>query len=292
MKYQTIGAREPGPGYVAPNPIDPAAPLPSAAPLPPGSTVEVGTVNTGGWSVEQFSKFVGTGADLVQKAGIDLGPVRGFDFGAAFARIAAASATGAAVGGGLPGAIIGAVLAIVISVGGVWNRLQNPNWYAVGPGIQQFATRYVPDAFVRDAQRDGVNTWQTIPELVRHLFAWWLAQGVVLTGQNNTHYRGDPAANDSFWISLFGEAAAVRPWYASVGVDWDATRQARFDAGNFAADQNVIMYSLKVAPGAGGTRVQPGTDTIPNGAGSEYASAGGGGALVGLGILALALSGR
>ena len=145
-----------------------------------------------------------------------------------------------------------------------------------GPGVHTFATRYVPNAFIAQAQEAGTNTWQTIPDLVRELFAWWLRDGVVLTGQNNTHYHGDPFANDSFWISQMGEAEGVTRFYADVGVDWEATRAERFAANDFRADRNVMMYKINVqaGPGVGPDSLSVGDNVnpLPAGAGAVFGS--------------------
>lgn len=294
MKYATVGATgrpaDPSaPTYVPPNPIDPAAPLPSATPLPPGTAVVVGTENVGAWSVDKFAELVGTGADLAMKSGVNLGPLEGFDFGAAFTKIAAAAAVGAAFGP--VGIGIAVLVAVVSSLGGVWARLQNPNWYAVGPGVHEWATAYAPEAFVSEAQAKGLNTWQSVPEIARHLLAWWLARGVVLTGQNGRYYSG---ILDSFYISAAGEAAFVTEFYASAGVDWNATREARFAANDFAADRNVMMYKIAVQP-RGAAPVDLGSGRpVPGGTGSQFDTGGGGGALVlgGLILLGVGLASR
>lgn len=266
MKYRTIGAMPPG--YISPNPIQPNAPPPSGTPLPPGSSVDVGVENTGGWDVNTFANFLGTGADMAEKGGIDLGPVAGFDFGAAFKTVAGMAALGAV--GGVPGMVVGAIVGIVMALGSTWEQLNNPNWFQVGPGIHQFCTRYVPSKFVADAQANGTNTWQTVNEVVRALFAWWLKDGVVLTGQDNTHYHADPFANDDFWVSLLGGAPEARKFYADVGVDWDATRAQRTAAGIFVADQNVMMYKINVnVPGNAARELDPGS-VVPPGAGAVY----------------------
>lgn len=300
MKYATVGAvdRAPdpfAPTYVSPNPIDPAAPLPSATPLPPGSAPRVTTVNTGAWSLEAFGQYVGTGADLLQKSGVTLpGPVAGFDFGAAFAKIAAASATGAAVGGPW-GAAIGAVIAIVTNLGGLWDQLQNPNWYAVGPGVHDWATRYAESAFISEAQAKGTNRWQTVAEIARHQLVWWLGKyGAVVTGQQGRFYSG---IDDNLYVAAAGGADEVRKIYAGAGVDWDGTRAARAAANDYRANANVVMYKLEIVPrGADPVNTATGLSPtpVPTGTGSEYAgaSAGTGAALLLGGVVLLGLASK
>lgn len=294
MKYATVGAvdRAPdpfAPTYIPPNPIDPASPLPGAAPLPPGTTVTVGVENTGGWSLDKFGQLIGTGADLAQRAGVNLGPLQGFNFGAAFSKVAAAAAAGTLAGGPV-GAVVGVLIALVSSLGGLWQQLQNPNWYAVGPGVHDWATRYAQDAFIQEAQQQGTNRWQTIREIAQHQLAWWLAKyGAVISGQAGRFYSG---IDDNLYVAAAGGAEAVRPLYQAAGVDWDATREARAAVGDYTATRNVMMYKINVNPrGAAPVPLAPGSP-VAAGAGSEFGSGGGGLLLLGGALLLFAGSSR
>lgn len=291
MKFQTVGATPPG--YVAPNPIVIGSPLPSPAPLPPGASVAVGVENAGGWDVEKFSAFIGKGADLAQKVGVDLGPVAGFDFAGAFMKIAAFAGAGAI--GGPAGIIVGAVLGIILSIAGVWNRLNDPNWYGVGPGVHDWATRFAPSAFIAQAQADGTNTWPTVKALVEHLLAWWMGtQGVVLSGQGNSHYNG--VADSTYLYELqISDPEGPKKFYANAGVDWYATRQARTDANDFGASRNVMMYAIEVKMNSDGRSGLGPADPVPNGSGDVFGDSGGAGSVLlvgGLVLGALLLSGK
>jgi hypothetical protein len=271
MKYATIGAveRDPGPGYMAPNPIIVAAPLPTATPLPPGASVSVGTENTGGWNLDNFAALVGIGADLQMK-GVNLGPVQGFDFGAAFRKIAAAAAVGSA--GGAVGIAIAVLVAVIGTLGGVWERLQNPNWYQVGPGVHQWATQFAPSAFISEAQANGTNTWANVEQCARHLLSWFMAKdGAVMTGQSGRHYSG---VSDDVYVVAAGGRAFLRTFYADAGVDYEGTIAARELAGDGRANQNVMMYKIQVNPrGAAPVVLEPG-NPVPAGTGDIFGGAG------------------
>lgn len=288
MQFRTIGALPEG--YVPPNPININSPLPSPAPLPPGTSVAVGVENTGGWDFEKFGKFVGVGADLAQKAGVDLGPVAGFDFGTAFARIASFAGAGAL--GGPVGAVVGALVGVIMSLSGAWGRLQDPNWYGVGPGVHSWATRFAPEAFIQKAQADGTNNWPTVADLVKQLLAWWMAeQGVVMTGQGNRHYNGIEDSTYLYELQI-GNPEGPRDFYANAGVDWYATREQRFQANDFNAGRNVMMYRIEVKAAGAETGLDPDASPIPDGSGSVFGDSSTDGLVVlgGLAFLAVALS--
>jgi hypothetical protein len=299
MNYQTIGSTDPV--YIAPNPINPATPRPSPAPLPPGASVAVGSVPTasGRWSVEQFGTFVGVGADLAQKAGINLGPVAGFNFEAAFTKIASFAAAGALfTGPGAPlGAIIGAVVGVIVAIGGVWQQLQNPNWYQVGPGVHDWATANCESAFIGECQRDGLNTWQTVEQIARHQLTWWLGKyGAVLTDYNRQFYTGRP--NGVYLVA----AGNARGLYESAGVDFFATKDRRLEKSDGSEVRNVMMYDITVTTLGASTEMGEAPEIVPAtpvdaGTGDDYAQPGeplqAGAGMVAVGVLALlALSSR
>lgn len=291
MKFRTIGSTDPT--YVAPNPIVPGSPLPSPAPLPPGASVAVGSVATesGRWSMDQFSQFVGIGADLAQKVGVDLGPVAGFNFGAAFTKIAGYAAAGAVFGG--IGSVIGAIVGVIQAIGGVWQQLQNPNWYQVGPGVHDWATLNAESAFIGEAQEAGTNTWQTVEQIARHQLAWWLTKyGAVLTDYSRQFYTGRP---NGVYLTAAGDARSL---YEAAGVDFIATRERRMAKSEGSEVQNVMMYDIRVNTlGAGGELpeigdLDPATPVAP-GTGNEYGEGGeptlSAGAGIALGVVALAV---
>jgi len=264
MKFQTLGAVG-DPVYIAPNPINPASPLPSPAPLPAGATVDVGTVNAGAWSAEKFAALVGQASDIASKVGGSglLGPALSrVDWRSTFTRVASFAAAGALAGG--VGAVVGAILGMIVAVAGMWGRLQNPNWYSVGPGVHDWATRYAPEAFIAQAQAEGTNTWPDVYSLTKHLLAWWMGtQGVVLTGQNNRHYNNGLDSLYLYELQLRDPEGPAK-FYLEAGVDWYGTRTARAEAGDFAANRNVNMYVVKVAlpdgsfpDGAGDGGIEP-----------------------------------
>jgi hypothetical protein len=287
MKYRTIGSN--GPSYVAPNPINPQTPLPSATPLPPGASVAVGSIPTesGRWSMEQFSTFVGVGADLAQKAGIDLGPVAGFNFGAAFTKIASFALAGAAFGG--VGAVIGAIVGVIVSVGGVWQQLQNPNWYQVGPGVHSWATAYAESAFIGEAQQQGTNTWQSVQEIALHQLTWWLTKyGAVLTDYNRQFYSGQP--NGVYLTAAYD----ARTLYESAGVDFLATKARRLDKGEGSETDNVMMYDITVTTLGASTDMGEAPEMVPAtpiapGAGDQFSQGSESEGASGMGVVAVGL---
>jgi hypothetical protein len=291
MKYRTIGSNDAV--YVAPNPINPQTTLPSPTPLPAGSSVAVGSIPTdsGRWDIEQFGRFVGTGADLAQKAGIELGPVEGFNWEAAFTKIASFAAAGALFSGpGAPiGAIIGAVVGVIVAIGGVWQQLQNPNWYQVGPGVHEWATANAESAFIGECQRDGVNTWQTVQDIAKHQLTWWLAKyGAVLTDYGRQFYTG--RAN-GIYLTAAGDARAL---YESAGVDFTATQARRLDKANGSETANVMMYDITVTTLGSSTGMSEAPEMVPAtpiapGAGDQFAQGGESEGASGMGVVAVGL---
>lgn len=287
MKYATIGAAIGAGPFEAPNPMVPDSPQPSAAPLPPGATVSTGTVNVGGWDVNALGSLVGQGADLALK-GVNLGPLEGFNFSAAYQKIAAAAAIGAA--GGPVAIAVAVVVAVIITLGPVWERLQNPNWYHVGPGVHDWATRYAPSAFISQAQADRTNTWATVQDCARHLLSWFMAvDGAVMTGQNGRHYSGVP---DDVYVVAAGGRAFLGGFYADAGVDYEGTIAKRYEVQDWAANRNVMMYKIQVNPrGAAPVELEPG-NPVPAGTGDVFAPHNGAALLLGGAALLLLMSGK
>jgi hypothetical protein len=251
--------------------------------------VAVGSIPTesGRWDVEQFGRFVGVGADLAQKAGINLGPVAGFNFEAAFAKIASFAAAGALFSGpGAPiGAIIGAIVGVIVSLGGVWQQLQNPDWYQVGPGVQDWANNYAESAFIEECRAEGTDVWQTTEQIARHQLTWWLTKyGAVISHWVGAFYSGVP---NGIYLTAAGD---VRGLYQSAGVDWDKTREVRLAANNFSPVANVMMYDISVKTDGGETTMDPATP-IKEGTGNDFAQGGepvsSGVGLAAVGLLAL-----
>lgn len=244
------------PGWISPNPIDPAAPLPGVQPLPPGASIDVvldEQPNGQGWDLDKFGQLIGTGADLAGRVGVDLGPLSGFDFSAAFTKIAGFASTGFAVGGPI-GAGIGAGLAVLLAVADVWRRFQDPEWYAVGPGVKQWATAYAQSAFVSEAQEQGTNAWPDVATIAKHQLAWWLERyGAVLSDQGGRFYSN---TSDGVYIQAAGGFEAARALYSEAGVDYAATVNRRAAAQRYGAQDHVMQYGIEVK--AGGPMVEVG----------------------------------
>jgi hypothetical protein len=249
------------PGYVAP--VFNHPPPAPGQPLPAGATVtSVTDTSTSGFDVNKYVGWI-TAIDTVSKQvnTVQKGIIpSGVNFGTLASMVAAGAAAGAALAG--VGAAVGAVVAAVAWVAQNWKAITGtgqPHTNFANGNIHYWATQYMPQEYL-DWARDTYGTphFTSIEQMASGVLAFWLEKyGVVLTATTGTKFYS--GVWDATYIeglapggNIQAREAAAAKLYASLGVDYNATRDVRLATGNVDQKHIVQFKALVTTPAAFG----------------------------------------
>jgi hypothetical protein len=224
------------PEWMPPNPVAPpsATPLPNT-PLPARATVSDGlAVNGGGFDIARVGEWAAIADKYAGQFGVKLPSANGVDLGALITEMAKGAAIGAPIPPPGVGAAIGAAVMVVLYSIKTFTGPRTPEvWANAGPGVREWFTAYGPQAFLDWAreQYGEALTFQTVPDAVASYLSWrLLTEGMVfVSGDGQRTYSG---IYDGTVIGQLGGEQVAREFYRQYGVDYDATKLIRNQAGN------------------------------------------------------------
>jgi hypothetical protein len=227
--------------------------IPLSQPLPAGATVATTVKQVERWDADQFQNYLkvaNQAVNVLERTGLMTGIPGGIDIGEALSFIATGASIGAA--GGPVGAAIGAAVGLVLyAVKYITASGSGPVGPYANPQVAWFAEGFIEQEFVDWSISNETNTWGSIKDIARAQMLWWVEKyGVALTaGTGGKWYNQIP---DDIYIGYAGGPTAAADLYKQVGINYDATKQARLSNPESNQYDIHMMYAAKTNLGGGG----------------------------------------